>query len=46
MVFEPETCDSPSKLSPLQRDVYDQILHFQNLEKMDPKNNARDRDCS
>ena len=40
----PETCDSPSKLSPLQRDIYDQILHFQNLEKIDPKNNAKDRD--
>ena len=31
-------------MSPLQRDIYDQILHFQNLEKIDPKNNAKDRD--
>ena len=28
----------------MQRDIYDQILHFQNLEKIDPKNNAKDRD--
>ena len=37
----PETCDNPSKLSPLQSDIYDQILHFQNLEKIDPKNEQK-----
>ena len=40
----PETCTDVSKLTPLQRDLYDQILQFQRLEKLDPENNLEDSD--
>ena len=33
----PETCVNPNQLPPLQREIYVQILHFQSLEKIDPK---------
>ena len=33
----PETCSSPENLPPLQREIYEQIKHFQSLEKIDPK---------
>ena len=39
----PETCTEISNLTPLQRDIYDQILQFQRLEKLDPQNNLEDR---
>ena len=39
----PETCTDISALTPLQREIYDQILQFQRLEKLDPENNAADR---
>ena len=41
----PETCSDLSDLTPLQRDIYDQILQFQRLEKMNPKVNSDDRDA-
>ena len=39
----PETCTDFSTLTPLQRDIYDQILQLQRLEKMKPTENAHDR---
>ena len=30
-------------MTPLQREIYDQILHFQRQEKMHPKNNEADK---
>ena len=33
----PETCQYPESLPPLQRDIYEQIKQFKNLEKIDPK---------
>ena len=33
----PETCQNPELLPQIQRDIYDQILHFQGLEKIEPK---------
>ena len=41
----PETCSDLSDLTSLQRDIYDQILQFQRLEKMNPKVNPDDRDA-
>ena len=35
----PETCPNPHLLPPLQREIFDQIQHFQGLEKIDPKVN-------
>ena len=35
----PETCPNPDSLPPLQREIFDQIQHFQGLEKIDPKAN-------
>ena len=32
----PETCQNPVLLPQIQRDIYDQILHFQGLEKIEP----------
>ena len=32
----PETCSSPENSPPLQREIYEQIKHFQSLEKIDP----------
>ena len=39
----PETCNDFSNLTPLQREIYDQILQLQRQEKMDPKNNETDK---
>ena len=39
----PETCTDFSALTPLQREIYDQILQLQRLEKMKPTENAHDR---
>ena len=39
----PETCQNPELLPEIQRDIYDQILHFQGLEKLEPKTNYQDR---
>ena len=33
----PETCPNPEMLSPLEREIFDQIQNFQMLEKIDPK---------
>ena len=41
----PETCSDLSDLTPLQRDIYYQILQFQRLEKMNQKVNADDRNA-
>ena len=35
----PETCPNPHLIPPLQREIFDQIQHFQGLEKIDPKVN-------
>ena len=39
----PETCNDFANLTPLQREIYDQILHFQRQEKMDPTYNESDK---
>ena len=39
----PETCTDFSTLTPLQREIYDQFLQLQRLEKMKPSENAHDR---
>ena len=39
----PETCEDPSILPLLQQEIYDQILNFQKLEKVDPRSNEEDR---
>ena len=39
----PETCPDPTNLSPLQRDVYEQLLKLQEMEKLDPKGNNQDK---
>ena len=39
----PETCNDFSNLTPLQREVFDQILQLQREEKLDPKNNEADK---
>ena len=39
----PETCEDPSNLPLLQQEIYDQILNFQKLEKVDPRSNEEDR---
>ena len=39
----PETCNDFSNLTPLQREIYDQILQLQRQEKMDHKNNEADK---
>ena len=39
----PETCTDPANLSPLQREIYDQILRFQKIEKQNPIENDIDR---
>ena len=39
----PETCQNPELLPQIQRDIYDQILHFQGLEKLEPKTKCQDR---
>ena len=39
----PETCPDPTNLSPLQRDIYEQLLKLQEMEKLDPKGNNQDK---
>ena len=39
----PETCHDFSNLTPLQREIFDQILKLQRQEKLDPKNNEADK---
>ena len=39
----PETCPNPESLPSIQREIYDQILYFQGLEKIEPNNNIQDR---
>ena len=39
----PETCPDPTNLSPLQRDIYEQLLKLQEMEKLDPKGNRQDK---
>ena len=39
----PETCDDPRQLTPIQREIYDQILRLKQLETRDPRNNEKDR---
>ena len=39
----PETYQNPELLPQIQRDIYDQILHFQGLEKLEPKTKCQDR---
>ena len=39
----PETCLNPESLPSIQREIYDQILYFQGLEKIEPNNNIQDR---
>ena len=39
----PETCTDLSNLTPLQRDIYDEILKLQRLEKMDPTKSEGER---
>ena len=39
----PETCNDFSNFTPLQREIYDQILQLQRQEKMDPKNNEANK---
>ena len=33
----PETCLNPDLLPPFQQEIFDQIHHFEGLEKIDPK---------
>ena len=35
----PETCPGPTNLSPLQREIFEQLLKLQEMEKLDPKGN-------
>ena len=39
----PETCPDPTNLSPLQREIYEQLLKLQEMEKFDPKGNHQDK---
>ena len=39
----PETCTDSSKLTPLQRRIYEQLLEFKKLEKKSPKTNLNDQ---
>ena len=40
----PETCFNPESLPPLQREIFDQIKHFQTLESINPKSSHDDRE--
>ena len=40
---KPDTCPDPTNLSPLQRDIYEQLLKLQEMEKLDPKGNHQDK---
>ena len=39
----PETCPDPTNLSPLQREIFEQLLKLQEMEKLDPKGNHQDK---
>ena len=41
----PETCSDLSDLTPIQREIYDQILQLKRLEKRNPKINPEDREA-
>ena len=38
-----QTCNYFSDLTPLQSEIFDQILQLQGQEEMDPKNNEADK---
>ena len=40
----PETCENPSSLPPLQKQIHDQIEMLQQKESIDPKHNYDDRE--
>ena len=40
----PETCSNPKNPPTLQREIYEQIKHFQSLEKNDPKNDCEQKE--
>ena len=39
----PETCLDPTNLSPLQREMFEQLLKQHEMEKLDPKGNHQDK---
>ena len=39
----PETCPDPKSLSPLQREIFEQLLKLQKMEKLDPTGNHQDK---
>ena len=39
----PETCPEPTNLSPLQREIFEQLLKLQEMEKLHPKGNHQDK---
>ena len=39
----PETCPDPINLSPLQREIFEQLLKLQEMQKLDPKGNHEDK---
>ena len=40
----PETCDDPSNLSSIEKEIYETIKKFQKLEKQNPNDSAEDRE--
>ena len=41
----PETCDDPSRLSKIERKMYDQLVEFKKLEQRNPQTSEEDRTC-
>ena len=39
-----ETCEDPVTLPPLQTRIYDEILKFQQMDRIDPLNNQTDKE--
>ena len=39
----PETCDDPSRLSKIERKMYDQLVEFKKLEQRNPQTSEEDR---
>ena len=39
----PETCPDPTNLTPLQIEIFEQLLKMQEMEKLDPKGNHQDK---
>ena len=39
----PETCPVLTNLSPLQKELFEQLLKLQEMEKLDPKGNNQDK---